>query len=101
MTIYATFENLHHCCGVSEVGYFSYTAGELTDGSLENIIQGIKDSGETGYIVCTFIDDGVCKDAYDFLCKHTKLVSQTPPEINYVHADNKVFVAVFNCKGKK
>lgn len=99
MTIYANLENLCYCCGVSEVGYFSFTKHNIYD-SLENIIQYIKASEETGYIVCTFIDDGVCKDAYDFLCKHTKLVSQTPPKISYVHANNKVFVAVFDCKGK-
>lgn len=99
MTIYASFDTLSYCCGVSEVGYFSFTKHNSYD-SLENIIQYIKASEETGYIVCTFINNDVCKEAYDFLCKHTKLVSQTPPKINYVYADNEVFVAVFDCKGK-
>lgn len=102
MTIYARSELLSFCCGVSEVGDFNKNTGiRYGYEELEKIIENIGSSNETGYIVCTFIDNTVCKEAYEFLCKKAKLVTQTKPKVNYEYVDNKVFVAVFNCKGKK
>ena len=100
MPIYCEFQELAWCCGVFEVGDFSNSSWG-SDGSLEGCIEAMKDCNTTGYIVATFINTPECYDAYKILCANTKLIKQTKPKVNKAHINNEVFVAIFDCKGKK
>ena len=52
-------------------------------------------NGGTGFFGSGFIDNAICKQTYKELCKHYKLVSQTPVRMN-ANSGKMFFYAMFD-----
>ena len=66
---------LDRCCGVHEVGEFSYKSSDKWNSRKK--IEDVEESG-TGMFVCTFTKEDVCQDAYTALCKKHTLMYESP-----------------------
>jgi hypothetical protein len=83
------------CCGVDEVGNFSfYEDGFEGEGEDEFYTPMISRSG-TGLFTATFIDSLDCHEAYKYLISKYKLLYQSPVRVNS-SSENSVFLCVFD-----
>lgn len=93
-------ETFVHCCGVAEVGGFNYYKFNENDyvGNWYQPKPCEVESPGTGMFVSTFVNDDVCKEAYEYLCKNHTLLYQSPKFRNRGH--NQVFLCVFKYRPK-
>jgi hypothetical protein len=90
MNITAKFENDIFCCGVRVIGSF---AEDAWDNDLEQVIDQALEYNPA-FITATFIDDPVCKKAYEILRSKLKLIRQTKPRKNE-GSGNEVFMCIY------
>ncbi len=90
--IYSHNRNLDFGCGVQEVGQFK-TYGYSHDEKLE---PASLHSG-TGYFISSFINEEVCRRAYELINKQFKIVWQSEVKINS-NTNNEFFFIVYRKK---
>lgn len=76
-------------CGLKYVGGFYTGHMKFTNKAVCNY--------GTGFFVAGFIDNEICKKAYDYFCKTTKLVYQSPVRLNK-NSGNQFFFCIFDAK---
>lgn len=81
-------DTLPHCCGIGDVGAFTFdefggSAGELF----------VHEPG-TGMFTAAFVNNKECKAAYEYLCKEHVLLFQSPRKKNK-NSKRDVFLCVF------
>lgn len=76
-------------CGLKYVGGFYSGYVQFTN-------KAICDYG-TGFFVASFINNKTCKKAYEYFCKNTKLVYQSPVRLNK-NSGNRFFFCIFDAK---
>lgn len=87
--IYFIQENFQYCCGVDEIGGFT-----RQEGNNWNYLESRVSRPGTGYFICTFINNSICKEAYHQLADDGhKVVFQSTPRQN--GRGNRVFVVVY------
>jgi hypothetical protein len=79
------------CCGVRIIGGFEE---EEWFESLQELVDGVLLDYETTFITATFIDNPVCKEAYEILRSKLKLIRQTKPRKNE-GSGNMVFMCIY------
>jgi hypothetical protein len=85
-------DRLPYCCGVNDVGGFSF--GDAADEAPSTV----NESG-TGLFTATFINNAECKAAYEYLCKEHVLLFQSPKKKNK-NSKRDVFLCVFLHKNR-
>lgn len=89
--------HLEYCCGIQEVGQFlEFGYSQDLEDDLGDLDEGLERG--SGRFISTFINNPVCKEAYELFCKRYKLLYQSEPEMNN-NSGNCVFVCVFELKG--
>lgn len=95
-TVFMDPASLVHCCGVDEAGGFTYEYG---DAGAYHVISDFLPPG-AGMFVSTFVNNEVCRDAYEELCSRHKLLWQSPVMYNN-NSGNELFLCVFMHKDYK
>jgi hypothetical protein len=93
MNITAKVKDDIFCCGVQVIGSF---ANEEED-SWNDLEQEVIDQAleyNPAFITATFINNPVCKKAYEILRSKLKLIRQTKPRMNE-GSGNKVFMCIY------
>jgi hypothetical protein len=88
-----SISEVEYSCGLGVVGAFNkeYTYWKISDVKNQFSKHG------TGFFVAGFIDNSRCKEAYEYLCKETNLVYQSPVRLNK-NSNNKFFFCIFDVK---
>ena len=83
-------DEFNYCCGVDEVGGFFHSQWEDLHTS------SVGPTG-TGMFISTFIDNPICKEAYEHLRSKHSLLFQSKPMANS-NSGREVFLCVFAYK---
>lgn len=91
---------LNQCCGVLEIGRFQDEARYTWLEAMNK--QGIKDeaSNISSLAVSTFINDKVCREAYNKLTRWFPVLYQSPPKLSKKHG-NEIVLVIFDVKNRK
>jgi hypothetical protein len=94
------FGSLPRCCGMSEVGGFSYTPFNNPRGLKNQVAHLHTHLDRTSPVfVSTFNNTERCQKAYEYLTANYNLLYQSPLVTNRIHG-SKIFICVFEKKEK-
>lgn len=88
MTIYMGSTELDWGCGVKVVGSFARYGYSYNTFRPAHLYSG------TGFFISSFINNSICKEAYEIIKKEFKIVYKSPVKVN-TNSDNEFFFVVY------